>query len=55
MHLKVPEQTIPITIRASTVQWKLLEFKFGVEFLEIQELERAHLEQFLATQVNIAP
>ena len=55
VHLKIPEQTIPITIRASTVQWRLLEFKFGVEFFEMQELKRARLEQFLATQVNIAP
>jgi len=31
-----------------------LEPVFGVEFLEMQEKERAHLEQFLATQVNIA-
>ena len=54
VHLKVPEQTLPITIRAATVQW-ILELEFGVEFLEMQELERARLEQFLATQVNIAP
>jgi hypothetical protein len=26
-----------------------------VEFLEIQEIERARLEQFLATQVTISP
>ncbi|MGH7146636.1 MAG: PilZ domain-containing protein [Nitrospiraceae bacterium] len=54
VHLKIPGQTIPITIRAATVQWRILEFEFGVEFLEMQEQERARLEQFLATQVNIA-
>jgi hypothetical protein len=27
---------------------------YGIEFLEMQELERALLEQFLAQQVNIA-
>lgn len=53
VHLKIPEQTTAITIRAATVQW-ILELEFGVEFLEIQELERTRLEQFLATQVNIA-
>ena len=54
VELKIPGQTTPITIRAVTVQW-ILELEFGVEFLEMQELERARLEQFLATQVNIAP
>ena len=54
VHLKIPGQTIPITIRAATVRWKIPEFEFGVEFLEMQEQERARLEQFLATQVNIA-
>ena len=47
------EQTSVITIRAATVQ-RTLGLEFGVEFLEMQELERAHLEEFLATQVNIA-
>ena len=54
VELKIPEQATPITIRAVTVQW-ILELEFGVEFLEMQEQERARLEQFLATQVNIAP
>jgi hypothetical protein len=53
VHLQIPEQPIAITIRAATVQWTL-ELEFGVEFLEMQELERARLEQFLAIQVNIA-
>jgi len=53
LHLQIPEQTLAITIRAATVQWTL-ECEFGVEFLEMQEMERARLEQFLATQVNIA-
>jgi len=53
MHLQIPEQTSAITIRTASVQWTL-ELEFGVEFLEMQELERARLEQFLATQVNIA-
>src|SRR5262245_53283079 len=54
VHLKIPEQTHSITIRAATVRW-IMELEFGIEFLEMQELEQARLEQFLATQVNIAP
>ncbi len=54
VHLQIPEQTLAITIRAATVRW-ILELEFGVEFLEMQELERVRLEQFLATQVNIVP
>jgi hypothetical protein len=53
VQLQIPEQTTAITIRAATVRWTL-ELEFGLEFLEMQEKERAHLEQFLATQVNIA-
>lgn len=53
MHLQIPEQSMAITIQAARVQWTL-EFEFGVEFLELQDLERTRLEQFLATQVNIA-
>jgi hypothetical protein len=54
VQLQIPTQTTGITIQAATVQWTL-EFEFGVEFLEMQELERARLELFLATQVNITP
>ena len=54
VHLRIPKQTLAITIPAATVQWTL-KLEFGVEFLEMQELERARLDQFLATQVNIAP
>ena len=56
VQLQIPGQTtaITITIRAATVRWTL-ELEFGVKFLEMQEKERARLEQFLATQVNIAP
>ena len=53
VHLRIPGQTLAITIRAATVRWTM-ELEFGVEFLEVEELERARLEQFLATQVNIA-
>ena len=53
VQLQIQEQTTAITIRAATVRWTL-ELEFGVEFLEMQEKERARLEQFLATQVNIA-
>ncbi len=53
MHLQIPEQTMAITILAARVQWTM-EFEFGVEFLELQNLERTRLGQFLATQVNIA-
>lgn len=31
-----------------------MNLEFSVEFLRMHELERARLEQFLATQVNIA-
>ena len=54
VHLRIPEQAPGITIRAATVRWTL-ELEFGVEFLEMQEPEQARLNQFLATQVNIAP
>ena len=53
VQLQIPEQPTAITIRAATVRWTL-ELEFGVEFLEMQEKERARLQQFLATQVNIA-
>lgn len=53
VHLQIPEQTRAITIRAATIRWKL-DLEFGVEFLEMQEGDRARLTQFLATQVNIA-
>jgi PilZ domain-containing protein len=53
VQLKIPEQTNPIVIRAATVRW-IMELEFGIEFLEMQEMERARLEQFLRTQVNIA-
>ena len=53
VQLQIPEQTFAITVRAATVRWTL-ELEFGVEFLGMQELERTRLEQFLATQVNIA-
>ena len=52
VHLQIPEQTIASTIRAATIRWTL-ELEFGVEFLGMHELERARLEQFLETQVNI--
>jgi hypothetical protein len=54
VQLQIPGHTHAITIRAATVRWTM-EFEFGVEFLEIQELERARLEQFLATQVTTSP
>jgi hypothetical protein len=53
MHLQIPEQAVAIAIQAARVQWTM-EFEFGVEFLEVQDLERARLEKFLATQVTIA-
>ena len=53
VQLQIPEYTTAITIRAATVQWTL-ELEFGVEFLEMQELTHARLEQFQATQMNIA-
>jgi len=54
VHLRIPGQTLAVTIRAATVRW-ILKLEFGVEFLEVQEIERARLEQFLATQVTISP
>ena len=53
VHLRIPEQTRAIIIRAATIRWKL-DLEFGVEFIEMQEGERARLTQFLATQLNIA-
>lgn len=54
VHLRPPGQPMPITIQAAIVQW-ILKHEFGLEFREMQEQERAHLEQFLATQVHIVP
>ena len=54
VHLRVPDHSTAITVRAATVQW-ILDFEFGVEFLEMQAPERDRLEHFLATQVNIVP
>ena len=54
VDLQIPEQTSAITVRAATIRW-ILELEFGVEFLEMQEVDRARLTQFLATQMNIAP
>ena len=54
VRLQIPEQTPAITVRGATIRWKL-GLEFGIEFLEMQEGERARLTQFLATQVNIAP
>lgn len=53
VQLKIPDQTNPIVIRAATVRW-IMKLEFGIEFLEMQELEQARLEQFLGTQVHIA-
>jgi PilZ domain len=53
LDLQIPEQTMAITIQAARVQWTM-EFEFGVEFLELEDLEQTRLEQFLETQVNIA-
>jgi hypothetical protein len=54
VHLQIPGQPIAITVQAATVQW-ILKLEFGLEFREMQEQERARLEQFLATQVHIVP
>ncbi len=51
--LKIPDQTLAVTVRAATVQWTQ-EFEFGVEFVEMQQPDRCRLEQFLATQVATA-
>jgi hypothetical protein len=53
IHLKVSDQSSAIVIQAARVQWTI-KLEFGIEFHEIQEQERARLEQFLATQVSIA-
>jgi PilZ domain-containing protein len=53
VQLKIPDQTNPIVIRAATVRW-IMKLEFGIEFLEMQELEQSRLEQFLGTQVHIA-
>ena len=54
VHLNIPKHTTPISIRAATVQW-VLQHGFGIEFLEMHPEEQARLEQFLATQLHIAP
>ncbi|MEP6935915.1 MAG: PilZ domain-containing protein [Nitrospirota bacterium] len=54
VHLQTPDQLIAITVQAATIQW-ILKLEFGMEFIEMQERERALLEQFLTTQMNIAP
>ena len=54
IHLQTPEQPIAITVQAATIQW-ILKLEFGVEFIEMQARKRARPEQFLATQVTIAP
>jgi hypothetical protein len=54
VHLQTPDQPVAITVQAATIQW-ILKLEFGMEFIEMQERERALLEQFLATQVNIVP
>jgi len=51
--LQIPEHPTALTIQVATVQW-ILAHEFGVEFLEIQERERARLQRFLATQSHIA-
>ena len=53
VQLQIPVHPTVIAIRAATVRWTM-EMEFGLEFLGMQELERTRLEQFLATQVNIA-
>lgn len=53
VQLQIPAHPTAIAIRAATVRWTM-EMEFGLEFLGMQELERTRLEQFLATQVNIA-
>jgi hypothetical protein len=53
VQLQIPVHSTAIAIRAATVRWTM-EMEFGLEFLGMQELERTRLEQFLATQVNIA-
>lgn len=46
------DSPLPSPFRAATVRWTM-ELQFGIEFLEMQELERARLQQFLGTQVEI--
>ena len=54
VHLNIPDQIPAITVYAATVQWTQ-ELEFGIEFLEIQETERARLEKFMAIQEDIVP
>lgn len=53
IHLKVLDQSSAITIQAARVQWTM-KLEFGVEFQEILKVERARLDEFLATQMSIA-
>ncbi len=46
MNLKIPKQAFPITIRMAQVRWTL-KYEFGMEFLEMEEIERKRLAQYL--------
>lgn len=46
VHLQIPEQTFAITVQAAIVRWTM-QLEFGVEFLGLDEFERARLQQFV--------
>lgn len=53
IQLKVSPQATAIVIQSAVVRWTM-EMEIGLEFLEVQQTERARLEQFLATQMHLA-
>ena len=48
MRLFVPHTDMSMCVSVAVVQW-VLGFRFGVEFIEVDEKHRARLNHFLAT------
>lgn len=46
VHLQVPDQTTAIMVKAAAVRWTM-DNEFGIEFLGLEECERARLLQYL--------
>jgi hypothetical protein len=45
LALNVPKQALSITLRMATMWW-MLQYKFGIEFLGMEELQRESLAQY---------
>jgi c-di-GMP-binding flagellar brake protein YcgR len=46
VHLQIPDETFAITVQAAIARWTM-QLEFGVEFLGMDEFERARLQQFI--------